>query len=277
MDLKSKIERNIIEISNLVLYHGTAMSQFLRWIRYDLSTKFVYFSTDEKQSEYHPLTNDDRYFESTLDIPVVYKFQLKKNRKLRLLNIRIEKNDNDEYYHVFANTNDPLPIDSIISYSKGECINTLKECNKYILNWIEDIQKLYNLKRIDGYVCFNDQSEVALILPESNNPLYPFISLIELKVFNVIKTEYDSFEDEWSIDRDESHGSIIDDYLNKSIDERKKMIEREVNDFIGEGYILYNFMMYTDNPKLKIIYTPYVPSEENVEEQIINIIKYELV
>lgn len=235
--------------------------EFLQWLTSSVRDKMVYFSLDEKQSEYHPFDNAcirGRY--DWRSIPVVYKFQTKSNRPLRLLNLRID-NIGGRNIHVLANTNTPLPLEYILSLKDQDdtlmtCIDTSLECNKLILLMIRELDL-----DVDGYVAFNDQSEVALLISEANDI---FESDIEMKVFNIVLTYWYSFGND-DIDMRKI-------YEDTPLYERLLFVDNETDEFCAGQWVYYdNYMMHLSDD-IRLIYTSYIPVKNNWEEQIRNTI-----
>lgn len=214
--------KNVITISNAVMYHGTSRVDFMSWLQIP-DTKYVWFSLDERQSEYLPFSDGcgrGRYEKYTV-IPAVYKFQSK--RPLNLLNLRVE---NDKC--ILANTNDPIPSQYIEDYDIA------------IMRMIDELGLC-----IDGYVCFNDGPEIALIIDDISSIVN---DNVEIKLFNVVETLQQTFND----------CNIREDYLKDK--DRYTIADSKTDLFYANKPVNYI--------ELPIVYTPYTLATHDIKGQI---------
>jgi len=161
---------------NKKLYHGTP------YFEYNLENiKHFWTSYDYRQSGLHIFESmcnryNKFFFNDKMLWPIIDEYTPK--RDLKLLKIELLSNDSYRIYDYIQGILESKPIEEFIeqyginindiSYKfDDDCkkpLNLSYECNKKILLIIEDINKKYN-KNYDGYICDNDEHEIALINP----------------------------------------------------------------------------------------------------------------
>lgn len=166
-----------------ILYHGTSHLDFLQWLLKP-EKKYIWFSIDEKQSEYHIFAGAVYYYVGKDRFPTLYRLTVSKT--LKLLNLTIKDGEHylvgDELVSLrkFLASYGMIPeLEQLME--KGVCKNLLSECNAIIINLIDIMNQRFGLG-LDGYSCFNDEAEISLIV---NN-----ISLFDSILFKTLHMKH---------------------------------------------------------------------------------------
>jgi hypothetical protein len=283
LDIVHKMEKYIITMDDVTLYHGTMELDMLDYLNSN-EEKVIYFSRTEEQSELHMFnSNCERYNYKEYEnkYPVVFRF--KNSRPLRLLNIHIEYNDNLNIHLHYMRTLDGKSKEpyiynnferSLYNYIKlldektKKCIFTLKDCNKIIMLAIKYFNEHFNMK-IDGYYCQNDQDEIPLFINKLSDILD--IDNISIKVFDMLST-LKTIPKNKSSQQIDSFRSVLYKLKSKNYELKSKnyeLYQAQLWNICGPDTVDYiNFMMKNTSPFDNYIYGPYisVPINENIED-----------
>jgi hypothetical protein len=232
--IEDKLINNSIEIINTygilnvntILYHGTL---YIDDNIFDISySNKIWTSYNEQQSQYHMFDNKcSRYgINKKYQYPIVYKLTTLTKLNLWVLNIKYGPNKHYIYYNnkyidineylnlIFKNVNKDLLDNNEKQLLETKInINFTGESNKYILDFIILYNKIYN-KNINGYICYNDQKEIALIKN------YNFKDLFNIKI---------SFFRSYSNNNETQQILYPNNDLNNIYDKFKKNIDRFIN------------------------------------------------
>jgi len=157
-------------ISNLIVEYSNKNKLYHSNLSGEIYNRYLWTSEDINQAKYHIYDSlCSRFIDRLLNGKSwPYLFEIKLKRNIKLLSLELI----DDSYRLLDEkdflTIDPEIIDLVNSRS---IINNVvckdkynADCNYKILNVITEINNKYGLD-IDGYWCYNDQNEIALINP----------------------------------------------------------------------------------------------------------------
>jgi len=268
---------------NTILYHGSSYIDSLDTIFDKSIYDKLWTSFDKDQAKYHVFEDKcERYFEKNQFpylYPHLYQFKTKKTFNLWILKIInndhwIEIMDNncikkENLINYLNNLNNDI-INKYIEDNNIKNIKFLKENNKHIL----EIIKLYNESinqenendKINGYICHNDQCEIAFI---KNDNFISYFYEIKLSFLEKIQTILNN--------------KLIDQSLHlekQEVEQKKIQLIMEVNEIIKNiNEIVSNVNKIFKNYKIKYLGNWIVPnmySKKNIMNKSIDIIKNDI-